>query len=126
MHGAIPDHAYDGASKHENAADIAEVNVHGSATDDAALTGYSASEHAVASGNWCLHRLGGWQRPRMPWRSACPCGIRFDARIMRLACSIDRTSSLRSMQTPLSSVYTCPVPNVGHNDLLGIRRSDIW
>ena len=49
MHGAIPGHAYGGASKHENAADIAEVNVHGSATDDAALTGYSASEHAVAS-----------------------------------------------------------------------------
>ena len=94
MHGAIPGHAYGGASKHENAVDIAEVNVHSFGTDDAAGTGYSASEHAVASGNWCLHRLGGWQRPRMPWRSACPCGIRFDARIMRLACSIDRSSSL--------------------------------
>ena len=126
MHGAIPGYAYGGGSKHENAADVGEGNVHSFGTDDAAVTGYSASEHAVASGNWCLHRLGGWRRPRMPRGSACPGGIRSDARSMRLACSIDRTSSLQSMQTPLSTVYACPLPNVGHNDMLGIRRSDIW
>ena len=39
MHGAIPGHAYGGASKHVNAADVGEVNVHGNATDDAAVTG---------------------------------------------------------------------------------------
>ena len=126
MHGAVPCHAYGGASRHENAADVGEVYVHGSATDNAAITGYSASEHAVAFGNWRLHRLGGWERARTPRRSACPCGIRFDARNMRLACSVDRTSSLQGMRTPLSIVYAFPSPNVGHNDLLGIRRSDVW
>ena len=82
MHGAIPGYAYGGGSKHGNADDVGEGNVHSFGTDDAAGTGYSASEHAVASGNRCLHRLGGGRRPRMPRRSACPCGIRFDARIM--------------------------------------------
>ena len=42
MHGAIPGYAYGGGSKHENADDVGEGNVHSFGTDDAAVTGYSA------------------------------------------------------------------------------------
>ena len=42
MHGAIFGHAYGGASKHENATEAREGNVHVRATDDAAVTEDSA------------------------------------------------------------------------------------
>lgn len=38
----------------------------------------------------------------------------------------EHASPPQGVQSPLGHMYACALPNVAHNDLLGIRRSNLW
>ena len=84
------------------------INVHGGAAEHAVgsedcvdlgavYAEAVASEPALGSGDWCLHRCGGCQRTQIPWRSDSPCGLRAVSGCMRLARTIDSATPLQCL-----------------------------